>query len=1209
MPVLDLSFASGESSLSVRRFAVREGISSLFDISIWARSTDPSIDLESLVGRPAGFRAVAGYAFALLGGARYWTGIVSYAAQVQPETSGLSTYYVRIVPALWLLTHRRGNRIFQHLTIPDIIDHLLGEWSLKPEWHIDRGDNSKYPKLEYKVQYGESDYVFLSRLLEEAGIAFTFPDDDKAGSKLVLGDRLHRAPQRATPPLPWVDNPNQSAEMEFVTRIRLGLEVRPGAHTIRDYDFRNPALGISGEAPKSPAPEDKYEQVHYRPGAFLVETGKSGDTPVADDRGLARYEQKFGKAMAERALLGERAGREGIAFETNTIDLWPGMVFAVDGHPHTALDPSRRLLVTDFAIEGATDEEWSMSGHAVFTEAPYRPPLVTKKPEIQGLQNAVVVGQRGHEISTDEFGRVRVQFAWDREGSADDGSSCWVRVSQGWGGTGYGMMFLPRIGQEVLVSFLNGDPDQPLIVGRLFNTTNPVPYKLPDDKTISTWKSDTSPNTGTNGFNEIKFEDKKANELFYVQAEKNLRKLVKHDETITVLHDRDKHIGVNETDTTGVNRTEITGVNRTELTGANRVIFIGGNEGKLVKGDEIERTEPDRLRRVGKNVDIVVKRKKRERIEVDTHQHVKGSRKEQIEGNQSLTIYENQYEKVIGSHALETGKDLHLVAGETMVGEGAHDVTLKGPGGFIRIDASGVTIKGMLVKINAGGAPGSGMGAHPEEPAEAIEAEPAHPEPISTEVTIDHRAPKPRAVLPDQKQRAEPSKSEHKLAAATDQCELKTFELVCSHDDKRTWPIKLPAAKGAKKPFDVLEVIAGDKGHGDKIKVTIAMANPRCATHKDALVITSSGARTVKTEETSSYEVFYTGIVVERDFFALFWPWNKAPIDYRFNAMACAGPAGSAIVRAYPRLEASASIKFSLDTANRVEAKIIKAQRAGKVEKRGRPADTDWAFEIKGEIKYGEHRVELGVKLEDKVRQWAAMNRLIKRAIDKFTEVFYEFTGVVLTPQFPAVALTYEGKFKEIDKSYKVGAEWSVVLKLDPLIGLTAKIEILDIFITALENTQFAILARGLRKVREFAKKHDQTFEIYLSFIGLIAGEVGAKKNADQPKGGAWGEVKGELKVEFGAKAAFGSKGWIGFEFGAEAKAHTGLAAKLTLDNNATGVFLKGKLVLVACKFQYAAWASGKFLWEIKESYDGEYTFWDDSDLLQSGDHYVLKNG
>ncbi|MFO0761046.1 MAG: type VI secretion system tip protein TssI/VgrG [Byssovorax sp.] len=714
MSLLEIKTA-GSPPLDVRFFSVREAISSPFEVTVKALSPDPSLDLAAITGEPAAFRIASGLAFALEGGARQWSGTCRSARQLQAETTGLSTYEFVIVPTLWCIGQRRNHRIFQHLSIPDILDTLLDGWTIERAWAIDR---AAYPKLEYKVQYGESDLSFFHRLLEEAGLAFTFSEHEGSLSKLVIGDALHRADPRPSPPIPYVDHPNQSAEQEYLTEVRFSREVRPGAAMIADYDLRRPRLSVHGTALKGAPPEDHYEQFHYRPGALLVEGGKGGGTPVADDKGIARHEEHYGNRSARLELEGTRMGREGITFHTNAADLRPGTVFSMGSHPHPRLAEGARLLVTDFTLSGSPLTAWSMQGHAVRADTPFRMPRRTHKPQIKSLQSAIVVGPAGQEIHTDEFGRVRVQFHWDRAGKADENSSSWIRVSQGWGGRGYGMQLLPRIGQEVLVSFLDGNPDQPVIVGRLFNQTNPVPYKLPDHKTVSTWKSDSS--QGSAGFNEIKFEDKKGDELFYQQAEKNQRTLVKHNETITVLHNRDKDVKHDELETTGLVRVEVTGLVRTEKTGKDRLTIIGVHRQKLVLGSEVERTEKDRKERVGKDKSSVVKKVRRVRVERDSHVEVRGSRRQKIGKSQSLTVGEDQQEVVKGRYALKTGKEIHLKAGTEMVGEGA-DVTLKGPGGFIRIDASGVTIRGKIVKINVSGSPGKGSGSNPLLPDEAKE--------------------------------------------------------------------------------------------------------------------------------------------------------------------------------------------------------------------------------------------------------------------------------------------------------------------------------------------------------------------------------------------------------------------------------------------------------------------------------------------------------
>jgi type VI secretion system secreted protein VgrG len=710
MSVLELSFASGESSLSVRRFSVHEAISSLFSLSVWARSKNDNIDLESIVGKDAGLKVVAGYAWAKEGGTRHWSGVCSYIEQVQAETTGLSTYYMRIVPKLWFLTQRTNYRIYQHLSIPDILDKLLAEFNITPTWEIDRG---QYPKLEYKVQYGESDFEFLNRLLEEAGIAYTFPDTAGGGSVLTFSDKLHAGEPRSGPPVRFVENPNQAAEKEFITNVRMAHAVKPGASTYRDHDFRNPAFQLFGEAPKASGPEAKYEQYKYHPGSFLVEGAKGGDTPSADDKGVARYEQKYGKDLAEKKLQGMRADKRAVSFDTNTIDLRPGQIFSMDNHPHGALDASKRLMTSELSVEGSPEGEWIMSGRAIFSDPkdPYRPQTKTPKPTVTGMQSAVIVGPGGQEIHTDEFGRVRVQFPWDREGKNDDNSSCWIRVSQGWGGGGYGMMVIPRIGQEVLVGFLAGDPDQPIIMGRVYNATQQVPYKLPQHKTRSAWKSDSS--IGSGGFNEIMFEDLKGKELVWQQAQKNQRRLVKNDEVITVGNDRQKLVKANETETTLADRIEVTEKNRTEITDVNRTVMIGGVLDKLVKGKETRRTIGDLMRRVDASEDIVIGKIKKELIGESSH----------------LIVKKELHEKIGEKHAVEVGREIHIRSGDKIVIEAGAEFTMRGPAGFVKLDSSGVIIKGQLVRINSGGEPGEGSGAKPEMAKPAEPPEPPKPVP------------------------------------------------------------------------------------------------------------------------------------------------------------------------------------------------------------------------------------------------------------------------------------------------------------------------------------------------------------------------------------------------------------------------------------------------------------------------------------------------
>jgi type VI secretion system secreted protein VgrG len=526
-PFLELSFSSGESSLSVRRFFVREELSGLFEVSVVARSHDHAIDLEKIAGQAAGFRIHTGFVHALAP-KRLWTGVCSHFEQLQVEVSqkGESTYLVRIVPDLWLLTHRINNRIFQRKTLPEIVQAVLGEWKIQPKLLL----NKKYLPHDYVVQYEESDYHFVCRLLERAGITFYFTFGDT--TVLTLSDEPHLGTARGGPPIPAVDNPNREAELEFVTRVHTGQGVRPGKFTIREFDPRKkPDFPYFSKGKPAPAPEDFFEQYHYLPGDSLrvnPPDGGGGATPVADDKGRVRTSQGELDGRAARGLVSARRTRREVGFQSNCADLTPGLVFSIGHHPRSDLKPSEKLLITEITLEGIVNDLWTFSGKAVHARDPYQPELRTSRPRIAGVQSAMVVGPPGKEIYTDEFGRVRVQFHWDREGKYDDNSSCWIRVSQQWAGSGFGSQLVPRVGHEVLVGYLEGDPDQPVVVGRVYNNVNRVPHKLPDHKTRSTWKSDSSPHTG--GFNEILYEDKKGEELFYVQAELDLSKLVKREE-------------------------------------------------------------------------------------------------------------------------------------------------------------------------------------------------------------------------------------------------------------------------------------------------------------------------------------------------------------------------------------------------------------------------------------------------------------------------------------------------------------------------------------------------------------------------------------------------------------------------------------------------------------------------------------------------------
>jgi len=494
-PSLTLELESREA-LDVREFTVREGLSTLFSIDILAVSKNADIDFATIVGKKASFCAESARS-AGRAGTRRWTGICSHLELLQVEEAGVSTYSLTIVPTLWLLSQRRNYRIFQQISEPRIVLSMLEEWSIEPEVRLSLGD---YKERKYRVQYAESDYAFVCRMLEEAGITFAFEDPEGDGeTKLVLTDAPEKAEPRS-PPLPWVSTPNDRLDREFVTRLRTMQQVRPGKYTVRDHDYRRPPeFPLVASAKDGDGLEDRLERFHFVPGAFVVRSDKGDDTPRADDHGKARADIDEGKRIAANRLAAKRGNARVTVFQTSATDVRPGTVFGVTDHPRRELAPDKTLLVTASVLTGSATDAWAHMCEARFTDAPYKPPMKTPKPRTLGVESATVVGPKEEDIHTDEFARVRVHFHWDRQSKRDERSSCWIHVSQSWGGGSFGGVNLPRVGQEVLVDFFNADPDRPVIVGRVFTNLQKVPYPLPEFKRVTTLRTESTPRLVSGG--------------------------------------------------------------------------------------------------------------------------------------------------------------------------------------------------------------------------------------------------------------------------------------------------------------------------------------------------------------------------------------------------------------------------------------------------------------------------------------------------------------------------------------------------------------------------------------------------------------------------------------------------------------------------------------------------------------------------------------
>ncbi len=523
--------------MSVRSIDIAEGLSSPFEVAFAAVTPDSDLDFERLIGAEATLRIDEGSL-----GRRAFSGVVSFVEQMEVEPGGLTTYMLRIVPRLWLLSQRRGHRILQHQTALEMVQALLAEWKIEVTTLV---TEELLARHEVRVQYGESDLELFDRLLEEAGISYFFDDQRGDGaSHLVLADGPERAETRHAG-VKFTSELSPTQALPFVADVRVAHQMKNGAVTIADYDFRRPDFALAYRAEAAGPGEAKLERYAYAPGSAIADVPAASiaanDTPVADDQSHARSDEHQGNALAERRLQAVREDRRRVELATSLVDLAPGSVFTIAGAPRPEIAVDQRLLVTQTRIDGRVDQTLVVNVVAAFASAKVRPPRRVSWPRVEGIQSAVVVGPASEEIHTDEFGRVRVRFHWDREGIHDDHRSAWVRVDDGWAGAGFGMIAVPRVGQEVLVAFYEGNPDQPIVIGRVHDGENPLPHGLPAGKSHSVWRSSSSPKSP--GYNEISFDDTAGRERLSLRAERDFEKVVLHDEREEIGGDRVSVIG------------------------------------------------------------------------------------------------------------------------------------------------------------------------------------------------------------------------------------------------------------------------------------------------------------------------------------------------------------------------------------------------------------------------------------------------------------------------------------------------------------------------------------------------------------------------------------------------------------------------------------------------------------------------------------------
>ena len=501
----------GTDALLITGLSGTEGISTLFHFQAELLGRDEKADFDAIVGENVTISIAAG------GGDRFINGMVSRFAQ-SGTVGRHATYRAEIVPWLWFLTRTSDCRIFQKQSVPDIVKQLFGEYGFSDYRFRLTGS---YESREYCVQYRETDFNFVARLMEEEGIFYFFAHENGKHT-LVIADN-----PRAHEPCPVLDSVRfvheqvSLGEDDVVTWFSKEQEVRASKVTHTDYNFETPSLDLAASATGTDS--RTYELYDYPAYAFKRDRTES----------LARVRQQEEDATRVhfRGAGYVRSFMPGYKF---SLQAW-GDAVAPTFDGSYILTGLRHRASESYAAGEQGEVSYENDFECIDSDVPFRPARRTPRPVIHGVQTAVVVGPAGEEIFVDKYGRVKVQFFWDREGKRDENSSCWLRVSQPWAGKGWGGVSIPRIGQEVIVSFMEGDPDQPIIVGRVYNGEQMPPYAFPAGGVVSGLKSQTHKGTG---FNELSMDDTAGKEKITIHGQYDLNTTIEHDESHHIKNNR-----------------------------------------------------------------------------------------------------------------------------------------------------------------------------------------------------------------------------------------------------------------------------------------------------------------------------------------------------------------------------------------------------------------------------------------------------------------------------------------------------------------------------------------------------------------------------------------------------------------------------------------------------------------------------------------------
>ncbi|WP_296653548.1 type VI secretion system Vgr family protein [Paraburkholderia sp.] len=586
------------------------------------------------------------------GGTRQFNGIVAafrMTAAGRRAYGSMARYEAMVRPRLWLLTRGSHYRFFHKKTVLEIVKSVLNDYDVD----VNDRTTATYKEREHCAQYRETDFAFVSRLLEHEGIYYYFEHGNGKNTMVLTDSGDMHSPIEHYATIAYDPAEEPVKDRECIYQWRLGGELQTGFYETNDYDFEKPSRSLHQGLKARSTRTQPYDPATYGMQEHLASYMDPGDSDH-----YARVRSEIHQARNE--IIEGRATARGI---------WPGGQFKLSEHPVDGQNDSYLVVSASYEINSDTYvSTLALPAQPVFFDcgftalrksSQFRSERLTPRAIVSGLQTAVVVGESGEEISTDKYGRIKVQFHWEQLAKNSDASDvrCWVRVAQGWAGTQWGAFFLPRIGHEVLVEFIEGNPDQPLVTGSVYNASLMPPYDLPANSAISTVKSNTT--KGGGGYNEVRFMDTAGSEQLFFHAQKDHETWVINDALMNVGNDR--HLKVK----------------------ADEHVSVGG----------------------------------------DRHDHVSGNQNTQVDGTASLSVKQNLQEKVTGNYAIDVTGNIHMKALGTIVLESTAGITLKVGGAFVVVEPGPVSVQGTPIQLNSGGAAGAGDGSSPNAPVDPTDAD------------------------------------------------------------------------------------------------------------------------------------------------------------------------------------------------------------------------------------------------------------------------------------------------------------------------------------------------------------------------------------------------------------------------------------------------------------------------------------------------------